>query len=414
VGSSSSQIKLKATTHTPQPAAEIIVLDSDDDAPVVRAKRKAKDHVESSSDVEVVETDAQQTRGVSSSGKKAKTGRGAGFGGSGTECLLTFPQDESLHFAEFGRPKLLVPTEDTQHSAEDEKSLASFPQDKSSVPASAPLSGDQGVSARPFIDGSSRFFATTSTTHLENLIETDDEWGTGDDELVRTNRGEFDDVLELTDDDEVEDVLKVEDEPPSASGDNNLDECPFCGRSLTNFAPLVSSPLQSTAIVVSCVSYQDIQSHINDCCDSFSRTAPSPGPLVSPHNSTTPPRQSKWEELADCNAFSVLMSSRKANAEMTEDRSFRPTKVNGGRRKAPFYKVMQGMPIAVDAFCYGAIPGVTSYFLTYALTLDSTCSKPDPASSRHAHSDHYTSLSSTWQAGPIYCSGKFRGFACQS
>ncbi|KAH9172975.1 DNA repair metallo-beta-lactamase-domain-containing protein [Lactarius sanguifluus] len=49
---------------------------------------------------------------------------------------------------------------------------------------------------------------------------------------------------------------------------------------------------------------------------------------------------------------------------MAGDRSFRPTKANGGRRKAPFYKVMQGMPIAVDAFCYGAIPGVTSYFLT--------------------------------------------------
>ncbi|KAH9072363.1 DRMBL-domain-containing protein [Lactarius deliciosus] len=85
------------------------------------------------------------------------------------------------------------------------------------------------------------------------------------------------------------------------------------------------------------------------------------------------------------------MSSRKANeawkeADMAGDRSFRPTKANGGRRKAPFYKVMQGMPIAVDAFCYGVIPGVTSYFLT------------------HAHSDHYTSLSSTWQAGPIYCS----------
>ncbi|KAH9000069.1 DRMBL-domain-containing protein [Lactarius akahatsu] len=85
------------------------------------------------------------------------------------------------------------------------------------------------------------------------------------------------------------------------------------------------------------------------------------------------------------------MSSCKANeawkeADMAGDRSSRPTKANGGRRKAPFYKVMQGMPIAVDAFCYGAIPGVTSYFLT------------------HAHSDHYTSLSSTWQAGPIYCS----------
>jgi hypothetical protein len=35
-----------------------------------------------------------------------------------------------------------------------------------------------------------------------------------------------------------------------------------------------------------------------------------------------------------------------------------------GRRHAPFYKVMQGMPIAVDAFRYGKIPGVTAYLLT--------------------------------------------------
>ncbi|KAH9930298.1 DNA repair metallo-beta-lactamase-domain-containing protein [Fomitopsis serialis] len=84
--------------------------------------------------------------------------------------------------------------------------------------------------------------------------------------------------------------------------------------------------------------------------------------------------------------FSVLMTSHKENeawkeASVAEDRNFRPTKGNGGRRKAPFYKVMQGMPIAVDAFRYGAIPGVTAYFLT------------------HAHSDHYTNLSAKWAAG---------------
>lgn len=64
------------------------------------------------------------------------------------------------------------------------------------------------------------------------------------------------------------------------------------------------------------------------------------------------------------------MSSHKENeawkeADVVEDRTFRPTKGNGGRRKAPFYKVMQGMPIAVDAFRYGSIPGVSAYFLTW-------------------------------------------------
>ncbi|KAL7412104.1 DRMBL-domain-containing protein [Mrakia frigida] len=44
------------------------------------------------------------------------------------------------------------------------------------------------------------------------------------------------------------------------------------------------------------------------------------------------------------------------------------------------------MPIAVDAFRYGAVPHVTTYLLS------------------HAHSDHYTNLSKAWKNGPIYCS----------
>ena len=72
---------------------------------------------------------------------------------------------------------------------------------------------------------------------------------------------------------------------------------------------------------------------------------------------------------ANADAFSMLMTSHKENeawkeADAVEDKSVKPTKANGGRRKAPFYKIMQGMPIAVDAFRYGAIPGVKAYFLT--------------------------------------------------